>query len=489
VTDVPPIDLPPIDDFLRRELEVLELLLDDANLASLRASEPLHPAVIRHDRVSAFLSNATFHFPDDTNFPVALGSALLDSLTLGPTALPQSILTEVGDEEVLRQLRARARAPSQFADQMTAFHCWSLLRTAGGYTPRLIEQEGMPDIFLPLDDRPGVWIECKHIQLQTSATRARQILKNANKQIKRADPDGSGLLYVLIERPEHRISFDDAIPPAVDDFVSEIRRRLGSGQLRSVANVILCWDDYMVLGSPPDRTAYFFRRRSIVLSHNAPRRSLQLPANLSGLGRTVTFSIHWSGATQSVVKFRPVQAGSIIVTQQFRDICEATGDVRADYAIAAMERPDSRVNYDLGGSELVLATKKISIAPHPYTLLLIAAVRDGKLQIELGFRLYADLTSGEPPSDPFALFTTFLDNFGLPVTAGDQTGLLVPSAVVPIASEDPTKIVQALASCNEEYLVYGVFRIRDSEPPVADVKWAFAISRVRYREYAQAHRS
>jgi hypothetical protein len=479
----------PFDASLRRELAVLELLLNDPNLILLRAKVPHHPAIIRYDRVSTFLSKATFRFPDNTDVPVAVGASLLDSLMLGPppAAPDQSLLTKIGDDNVLRQLRFRAADPSQFADQMTAFHCWSLLRSSG-YAPRLVEQDGMPDICLPIDGIPDVWIECKHIQLQTSATRARKIVKKANKQIKRADPNGAGLVFVFIERPEHRISFDDAIPPVVAEYVSEIKRELSSGYSRSVATVILCWDDYMVIGSPPERTSYFFRRRSILFSHDSPRRALVLPANLLELGRTVFLAAHWTGATQSASKLEPVQAGDVIVTQMFRDLCDAGGDVRADYAIAAIGNPDSKVSYDLGGSELVLAAKKISVATYPYTLLLIAAIREGKLHIELGFRIYADLVQGELPSDPMELVTILLDNFGLPVTVGEQTGLLIPSAAVPVTSAAMTNLIRAPAAPIEEPLVYGIVRVRDSEPRVADVKWAFAISRQRYRKYVQAHK-
>jgi hypothetical protein len=479
----------PFDDWLRKELSTLELLLDDPKLASLRAKRRTHPAVIRFDRISDILSGITFRFPDNTDLPIAMGSALLDSLMLtsDPASLDDSILTEIGDEEALRQLRSRATDPNQFADQMTAYHCWSLLR-ATGYAPRLLEQEGMPDISLPIEGLPNLWIECKHVQLATTAIRARKIVKKANQQLKRADSSGAGLLFVFIERPEYRVAFDDSTPSHVAEFISEIKRELSSGHSKSVAKVMVCWDDYMVLGSPPERTAYFFRRRSMLVAHDSPRRNLMLPASLLELGRTAFFAIRWTGGIPSAVKLKPVQAGDIVVTQSFRDICEASGDLRADYAIAAAQNPGSEALYGLNGGTLVLATKNVAVAASPFTLLLLAAIRGEKLHIELGFRVYPDLIQGKTPSDPMDLFILILNRFGLPVTVGNQTGHLIPNAVVPVVSNGPTNFIQSSAAPDENPLIYGIVRIRDSTPPVADVKWAFGVSRRRYQEYVQRHK-
>jgi hypothetical protein len=116
-------------------------------------------------------------------------------------------------------------------------------------------------------------------------------------------------------------------------------------------------------------------------------------------------------------------------------------------------------------------------------MLLIAVVREGRTEIVLGFRFYQDPKEENELTDPLEIFTKLLERYGLPVTVGTQTGLLIPSAVVEEAtSQSRTNLVHVHAEPDEEFIVNTLFRIRAGSPRVADVAWAFAISSRRYHE-------
>lgn len=106
------------EPILQRELALLELLLADTELASLRRRLPLHPAITRYDTISAFLSRAIgFSYPEETSLALDVGSTLLDALLPSDSVTPEGILRSIGDKEVLQQLRQRAADPNQFHDR------------------------------------------------------------------------------------------------------------------------------------------------------------------------------------------------------------------------------------------------------------------------------------------------------------------------------------------------------------------------------------
>jgi hypothetical protein len=368
--------------YLEREMEIIERLLDDPKLASLRAYMPQHPAVSRFDEITRYLEGKLpFRYPDESDRVLTIGSVLLDAMALGSTETAEATLKAITDPEVIRQLRLRASDPEQFFDQMTAFRCWSLLRGTD-YEPRLVEQEGMPDIAVPIKGTEQ-WIECKRLRLGTGVSRARKVIQAANTQIKRADPDGAGALYVFVERPQHRIVFDDAVPTEVAAIASEVERELGSASSRSVAAVIVGWDDYSLLGDFPSPTSYFFRRRSLVRTHSSPRRGLAFPTSALELNRTIGLQLRWKGQSASQPPLEKLRVGDFTVTEVFRRECELPGYVRAVHAAAALEAPDKFVSYRAGEVDVILATKSVTFSARPYTLIAFAAIVKGLKQILL----------------------------------------------------------------------------------------------------------
>ena len=189
---------------------------------------------------------------------------------------------------------------------MAAITVWNLLRAAG-LAPRLVEKEGLPDIAVPDSSGTPEWIEVKRIRRGSSPTRARKVIKKANSQIKRADTDGVGAVFMLIERPQQRVVFDDALPAEVKLYVDEAERELGSGYSRSVHAVAIAWDDYMLIGDFPEPTWYVHRRRTVVREHRTPRRALRLPRTALEVGRTVALPIIWAASAGTARPLAPIR--------------------------------------------------------------------------------------------------------------------------------------------------------------------------------------
>ena len=470
--------------YLKREIEIMERLLDDPKLASLRASMPQHPAVSRHDIIARYLEGTLpFKYPNEGDLVLTIGSAILDAMALDSAESAEAILKTVTDPEVIRQLRQRASDPEQFVDQLTAFRCWNLLRGTG-YEPRLVEQEGMPDIAVSVAGAEE-WIECKRLRLGTGVSRVRKVIQAANTQIKRADPGGAGAVYIFVERPQHRIVFDDSVPAEVEVVAKEVERELGSGASRSVGAVIVGWDDYLLLGDFPSPTSYFCRR-SFVRTHRSPRRALALSPSKLELGRTIYFRLRWEGQSGSQMPLEKFRIGDFTITQLFRQECELPGYVRAVHAAAALETPDKFVSFRAGKIDVILATKRITLGAPPYTLIVLAAMLNGLKQILLGFRFYRDDKEPDPQESAYGIFLSFLERYGLPVTVGSQTGLLIPTAVMTLPADG--RIEVAHTNQSDDALLSSFFRIRDGVPRIADVAWAFAISKARYNSDFTKHR-
>lgn len=475
----------PFDLILRRERKVLELILDDPGLAKIRTETLNHPAVVRYDRISDFIAGSySLRYPDETNYAVEIGSAALDGITIGSMSSPEEVLAAIPDQEVLRQLRLRVSDKEQYFDQMAAFNCWSLLR-AKGMPAQLVEEEGLPDIRVDLPEQVE-WIECKRIRLGSPSSRIRKVIKKANIQIKRADPEGVGIVYIAVERPEHRTVLDDTLPSAIAEYVGEAERELASGSSRSVAAAVVGWTDHMVMGEPPAHTLHVVRRRSESRYHTSPRRPLRVPSQMLVLGRTVAIFINWDQQPQPGPPIESLKAANVVATQMFRQECELPGLVRSVHAIAAMQQPDHLTDYDLGGIKVTLATKWIEAGANSYVLLLTANAKDGgPTELSLAFRAYPAVLGITKDTDPSVVFRKVIERYGLTVSVGNQTGLFVPSARLPVPSNGPAKLVEVNNPLNHPCAVCAFFRIQDG---TADVHWAFAIDNYRYRREVKRQR-
>ena len=461
-----------IEDFLVREIRALEVLFDDPGMRRLQKRFPKHPAVLRHEVMRRFLANELpLTYPNETTIVLSIGSIMLDILS-GDHA-PEVLTSQLG-AEVLLQLRQRVADPNQFDDQMSALGCWSMLRSKG-IEAHVVEADGLPDIRIALAESATHWIEAKRLRLGKQAKQVRSVLKSANKQIKRAG-GGVGSVYLHVERPQQRVVFDDAVPAAVQQYIDEANRELYSGFARSVSEVIVAWDDYMLLGSPPARTMYFFRRRSKVLTHRAPRGRSLLPADALVVGRTVVVPIDWGAPdAPSAVVTPSIRVGATTVTELFRQECELPGYVRSVHAVEALSTAEASERYIVGDRTILLATRRIKQGHEPYTLLIIAAEREDATEIYLAFRLYYASDYLQDDLVPGKAFEVLLRRYGVAMTLADSSGLFIPAVRVQGRAD---VILRAASPQGGEVLVHAM--IRQDPAGFSDIAWAFALAKARY---------
>jgi hypothetical protein len=466
---------------IEAHLQRLVDMFDDAGLESLRRRFPRHPAV-RHYDALVDLSNA-IQWPDEFESAAAVGTLGLDFSTWAPRP-PYDDFWDFVDADARAWTVGELRKPDQFEDVMAELFTWGWLRSES-FNGRRVNEEGQSDLVIDLD--ATAWrCEVKRIHVGTPVTRVAQVVAKANSQIKRTDPESAGTLFLSVARSGARAAFDDRIPNDVQPYVDAVREAIRA-QNRSVAQVIVMWDDVMILGNPPEPVLYAFRRRSVVVEHPGPRVRSPIPSDALNVGRTATVWIRWTpsragAAAPGATPLRPIEVGDIAVTELFRRENEVPDGIRARHAIEAYSEPDALARFDLDGVEIVLATRRIEFGDAPYTLLLLGT-RGGPqptLQLVAGFRLYLD-AERNLWREPMAAFETLLERYGLQITLGSHSGRFIPAAVV-----DSSEAIRA-EGCADGLYVNSHIRVLPNGR--VEYAWVFALDTTAYREAARARRS
>ena len=496
--------IPNVKEEIRLQLRILEDMFGDPGLLSLRAKSPRHPAVRRFDMLAGYLDRGEgLTYPVEEALSQELAGMIIDRSTWAIAPVGVGFWSFIGDGAARRQVEARIRRPDAFEETVAEVFFWSLLRQEG-FSVDLIERDGLPDLVFDERSPDPIWGEVKHLRLGSGARRASKVIEKANSQIKRADAEGAGIVFVQVARDPYRAALDDRIPSDVQPFIQEVRRALHIGQYRSVGRVVVTWDDYLVMGAPPERTFFAYRRRSEVIDHPAPRKPVRLPAERTKVGRTVGIWVKWTGSTTQPApqSLPPLVGRRAVVTQQFRQENASTDGIRASHAIDALANSDALERHELDGLTVLLATRRITVVRVPHTLLIMANQRGAAApEIIAGYRLYETAPEdAELARHPFAAFTELLRRYGAPVRVGTQIGLFIRAATVPIvegapivATELPGGDPVALTVSKEGHIglaagqgaepvtLLAVCRIVGGNPPAAEVRWAHAVRLGPYR--------
>lgn len=114
-----------------------------------------------------------------------------------------------------------------------------------------------------------------------------QRLKKANNQLKAASPSHTGAVLVHVDREVLPELQNDRISGDVETRIHEVARTLHSTYCRQIAHVIVSWDELDLIRSGGNvASIYVARRRSVVLSHRAPRFVARIEASNLRLGMT-----------------------------------------------------------------------------------------------------------------------------------------------------------------------------------------------------------
>ena len=121
-------------------------------------------------------------------------------------------------------------------------------------------------------------------------------IQKANKQIKAFKKECYGLVVIDIsEKINNPNDFTDAIP-ANAERISNIISNAIKTSCTSVSAVLLVWNDYTMMGTPPEdpMSLVAFRKRAIVLKHSNPKHTLPEGISLFDFGNTLHFYIFWN---------------------------------------------------------------------------------------------------------------------------------------------------------------------------------------------------
>lgn len=463
-----------LDEELSSQVALLEAMFDDPGLTALRRRHKDHPAVRRHDNLVAGRQTP----PDED-----LERQRLQDLSQGfwdretwaqkPAARPFWSST-VPEENQARMVENRIEDPQQFEDTTLELFAWGALRIAG-IAAELQESEGQPDIRLPGSPQVG-WLEVKRIHVGTVPSRARRVLTKANRQIKSVSLDRAGTLYLFVGTTQEAAVFDDATPADVEQYIAEVQRTLGSSADKHVGQVVVGWDDFMVLGHFPDPVMYAFRRRALVLNH---ANAVSPPTDTDWASIFGFTSTTWvRPSSLSTARPAPLVTSKLVVGDLFQDRNSWVGGIRASHARRVLDSPDGLVEVQLAtqGMTVVLATKRIDLTGSPHVMLLIGYRRgDERLTLADGFRLRGSEAELEAwKVDPSTAFDQLLRRYGLPVSIGSE-----PAQLFHVHHEAPGPLALSVRSADVSRLAIAAFIKSTSELWEAD--WVYAVDDAAYR--------
>lgn len=272
-------------DFITQHKEILEKLFPPRWF--LETPESDHPAYLQWAFCKRILDQGgVLQFPEQEAqiFEVAriiMNSGILVKVTGGDVQeLRFGSLNVYGDEVVRKKVRSRITDPEQFEDIMVelSFAAWHGMHNHGVMP---LEEEGLPDFKLAIPNLElPVYAECKHLR-SGSKNRLRKVISKANSQIKAVSEMCYGVAVLDVSMP---VAFEkvenDRFSERLQEIISFVRSSVSGSKNRSISDVVLTWDDYMVKGTPPEATLVVFRRRSERISHSPGEDVKRIPENI-----------------------------------------------------------------------------------------------------------------------------------------------------------------------------------------------------------------
>lgn len=393
----------------------------------------------------------------------------------------------IQDEAVRRYVQRNIEDPGGFEATLAELFFEGALRQAGIPADR-VERNAYPDIVVAAGTERETWADVKHLRLGTSEKRAKDVVEKANRQVKVATPSASGLALVRVSRPVERIALNDEVPDDIRARIDLIRHKLVRHRFRSVARVIVTWDDYLLTDGNESKQIYAFRRHAVALDHPAPQSPLRYPVDPAVFERTVVVG-NAEGAQFGDV--RRSTGGDIVASALFLDQNEDEyrGRVRVDHAIEVLRSPDAFFIAGVDTLRSVWATRLIRAARSPFVLLVLALQRDNEpTSLSMAFRIYDDLGSLEDlAQDPLAAFHLVLFHWGMPLEFNGVTDRLHNWVFLP-GQEAFQEHVRHL-SRSEPYVVSAIVRAVQAPVVGEAAVGVFGLYRDRYRRYVAGHLS
>jgi len=271
------------------QMELLDLMFSDPGLVKLANRSPDHPAVTRLRSLELLLTYGGLPSTRAVEAVDALAALAMDRFAWAHAWDPDDFWSLIEEPNQKRLVQSRITDAQQFEHVMAELYIWGWLRGLG-VEADLAEREGEPDIGIRHENEAS-WAEVKVVSHGSQPSRARQDIRKANRQIKKVGgPElGAGVLFLRVSRSPELRTLDDGLPSDAATLAAEVAYALGVAY-RSVAHVVLYWDETTAVGDPDRGTVFFTRRRSHVVDHPQPRRRPFARDKLASLGSTVVLA-------------------------------------------------------------------------------------------------------------------------------------------------------------------------------------------------------
>ncbi len=468
----------------------LERLFADPDLIALRAKEPAHPAVVQHAIVSLFVGRDT----SSARFGEALEIDLFDAAGLFLELLVDHQIWNASedfwklleDAEIRQFLTTRLPKPEMYRDVLVELTYWASLRSKG-YQASLQEADGLPDLKVETDGAK-TWVEAKHIRLGTSPSRLKKLVEKANRQIKSAEPEVAGLVYVHLSRYGQRAERVEGVPNDVQQFVDEARKALSGASFGRIGKIVLSWDKTWMpirpVAAEEPKYVMAAARHSMVIEHSKPLLPSALPNSDAKVLNTAIIAFD---AKSPRGELPPYITHDVEVSDLLRSTTERSQGLTPLHLVDIVRDPSEmhRHAIDGGGDEFLLATRLFESEGSRSEVVLVEGIklRDQRVTLLGAFRLFGRHDQlVEWSSDPTSCFEALLEQFGVPVGApGIDSQLIHKSLQVPSSDAGAVGFgVDRQISDDDRLVFLGIFR-RTAE--FLQVHWLHAID---LREYERS---
>lgn len=476
-----------VSEFMRQIRDVmtcLEEVLEDEGLERLRVGRKAHPAITIFDDAATCVPRGAIPLEREPEHVAALITLFLDKVTWARPDRQASALLSIGDSASRDFVARNLREANLFEDVMAELHTWGWLRSRG-LDVRLAEEEGMPDIRVAGD--VPFFAEVKRIGTSANAARARKAIGDANKQLKKADPDRSGVVFIYIHRDGATLMSDD-IPSDVRPFLDEIQRALQGSFFRSVACVVAIWDDSKFLGGHGrgGLRRYVARRQSRIFKHVSPRSQPSITDDDLNLAFTtlmvvedpVREALFADQLRSHQIAVPPVDEARIAQTFRMQD--RPGIRVREKHAMDALKQPDAIEAFEILGVRTVLATRRIDAGGKPFVVLIVAtALPQGALEIVAAYKVRPMPAEVAPERDaPLSVFLDLIERHGVDLLYCGLVSKFMPAV---IAQFDPAYATPMIGYPPGDLMaVTGGLRVEGGDPALVQLVWSYALGTDSY---------
>jgi hypothetical protein len=434
-----------------------------------------HPAYERWTILNQFLaSDGTLNYPLDRDLVSRLGRVLLDSFvvsTLGignlPERRPGDLAKYGGAEMVQKFIKRRVIDREDFEDVLVelAFGVWHI---AEGHSVMPSQEESEPDLFIkiPAVDLP-IAADCKKIWTPNPKRPAKSI-QSANAQVGRHSASHYGIAVLDVsEVVGASVSDTDEYPLVLQELLERIQAAVRGPKNRSVAAVVVLWDDVIIQDGLP-KSVIRFRRRHHVVAHSQATRPI--PDGLALFrGFEAIHTVLWDLPRQGPWPFE--------VTEVFAEVSEAKLGISRQTAVdAVVGRTDVTTLYldPADSSHRVSIYAKVSKVPDGSAATLVCA-EDGQHPTRLHWAL--SLAASQFPRDsipsPLKLLQELVEQAGEPLSLEGSPKFLLEGEIP--TPEWESMIARGRRRQDGYLAVYLGMRIGSVDQPRVRVLLAFCL--------------